>query len=92
LANALFLDEEAVSITNQTEALMSRNKGGRLKGTTNYLKKELSDAIIEAKNEIVDMYSKEKRNSHGKVLKSNTLKNRIREVKLKRNLPDDVEI
>ena len=84
LANAPVLDEDTVSITNQIEALVSRKKGKRPKGTTNHSKKDFSDAIISANNEIVDMYSKEKRNSQGKVLKFNTLKNIIREVKLKK--------
>ena len=92
LANAPALDQEVFSISNQAEALMSKKKGGRPKGTTNHSKKELSDAIIVAKNEIVDMYSKEKRNSQGKMLKSNTLKIIISEMKLKINLLDDVEI
>ena len=84
MASASVLDErDSVAITNQTEALMSMKKGGRLKGTTNHSKKELSDVIIAAKNKIVDMYSKEKRNDYGKLLKTNTPKNIIREVKQK---------
>ena len=84
---------DAASITNQTETLPERNKGGRPKGTTNRSKKEFSDAIIAAKNETVVKYCEEKeRNGQTNALKKNMLSNIIREVKRKRNLPDNVEM
>ena len=49
----VFSTHDAVSITNQTETLPGRNKGGRPKGSTNRSKKEFLDAIIAAKNEII---------------------------------------
>ena len=55
-----------MSVTDQIEALMFRKKGGRSKGTTNYSKKDLSDVIIAAKNEIIYIYLKKKRNGQGK--------------------------
>ena len=84
---------DEVSIMNQPETLPERNKGGCPKGTTNRIKKELSDAIIAAKNKIVVNYCEEaERNGQSNALKKNTLSNIIREMRRKRNLPDNVEI
>ena len=85
--------ESATSYINQPLNINTdRVKGGRPKGTTDSMKKDLDDKLIAAKNEIAVRYKKKKDESNGEYVSNGTLKKIIEDVKKEHKIPYDTVI